>query len=79
MTCRISFLPIFLVVLFGFCLSGVQSVSFDDIFDLDSKKDKYCKIPGLDFLCKEDDDEVSVSVSQDEEDSKKKKGIFLRA
>jgi len=63
MACRLSFLSLFMVVVFSFCLSGVQSVSFDDIFDKDAKKCKLSFIPGFEKYC-EDDDAVSVSVDE---------------
>ena len=67
-------LVLLMAVIFSFCLSSVQSFSFED---LEAKKDekkqekleKWCKFPGLEFLCPEEPDSpdisASVSVSDD--------------
>lgn len=68
---QLSLATLLLVVLLSFCVSQVQAFSFDDLGDLgvkDSadeetkkKQKKICKIPGLEFLCKEDEEEPSNS------------------
>jgi hypothetical protein len=61
-----SILQILIALLFSMCISRVQSFGFEDLISekIDKKLEKFCYIPGLDFLCpeEEDDDEVSVSV-----------------
>ena len=61
-----SALSLLLVVLLGV---GVQGLSFDDLSPtakIDKKLAKYCKIPGLEFLCP---DEPTVSTSADSADT----------
>ena len=62
---QLSFVTLLLVVLLSFCANQVQAFSFDDLPDLGGngsadeekkKKEKLiCKIPGLEFLCKDDE------------------------
>jgi hypothetical protein len=62
-----SFLPIVLALLFSFCISRVQSVSFEDLItaEIEKKLEKLCYFPKLEFLCPEDP-EPDVSPSVDE-------------
>ena len=59
---RFSLATLLMAVLLSFCVSQCQAFSFDDLVKTsadDEKKKKQklvCKIPGLEFLCKEDDD-----------------------
>jgi hypothetical protein len=61
-----SILPILIALLVSMCISRVQAFGFEDLLQekIDKKLEKFCYIPGLDFLCpeeEEDDDELSVS------------------
>jgi hypothetical protein len=62
-----SILPIFIALLFSVCISGVQSFGFEDLLQhkIEKKLEKFCYIPGLDFLCPEEEDDDEISVSKD--------------
>ena len=55
-----------LVVFVGLSSNVVQGFSFEDLISdkIDKKLEKYCKFPGLEFLCEEDDPSVSVSADE---------------
>lgn len=72
---QLSLVTLLFAILLSFCVTQTQAFSFDDLTggagsadaddDKKKKKKKICKIPGLEFLCKEDEEPPNSADSAD--------------